>query len=134
MIGKLNHVAIVVPDLRKGADLYRNVLGAQVSEPMPLPQHGVTTVFVELENTKIELLHPLGGASPVSRYLERHPQGGVHHVCYEVTDIMVARDHLCQTGARVLGKGEPSIGAHGKPVLFLHPADFCGTLIELEQA
>ena len=134
MIGKLNHVAIVVPDLQKGADLYRNVLGAQVSEPIPLPEHGVTTVFVELENTKIELLHPLGATSPVSRYLERHPQGGVHHVCYEVTDIMVARDHLCQTGARVLGEGEPRIGAHGKPVLFLHPADFCGTLIELEQA
>ena len=134
MIGKLNHVAIVVPDLQKGADLYGNVLGAQVSEPMPLPEHGVTTVFVELENTKIELLHPLGEASPVSRYLERHPQGGVHHICYEVADIMAARDQLCQTGARVLGGGEPSIGAHGKPVLFLHPADFCGTLIELEQA
>ena len=134
MIGKLNHVAIVVPDLQKGADLYRDVLGAQVSEPMPLPEHGDTTVFVELENTKIELLHPLGGASPVSRYLERHPQGGIHHICYEVADITVARDQLCQTGARVLGEGEPSIGAHGKPVLFLHPADFCGTLIELEQA
>ena len=133
MIGKLNHVAIVVPDLQKGADLYRNVLGAQVSEPMPLPEHGVTTVFVELENTKIELLHPLGATSPVSRYLERHPQGGVHHICYEVSDIRAARDRLVDDGARVLGDGEPRTGAHGNPVLFLHPKDFCGTLIELEE-
>ena len=106
---------------------------SQVSAPQPLPEHGVTTVFVDLDNTRIELLHPLGDASPVARFLERHPGGGMHHVCYEVEDIFAARDHLKEQGARVLGSGEPKIGAHGKPVLFLHPADFCGTLVEIEQ-
>lgn len=133
MIGRLNHVAIVVPDLEAASNLYRNTLGAQVSAPQPLPDHGVTTVFVDLDNTRIELLHPLGDASPVARFLERHPGGGMHHVCYEVEDILAARDHLKEQGARVLGSGEPKIGAHGKPVLFLHPADFCGTLVEIEQ-
>ena len=133
MIGRLNHVAIVVPDLEAASNLYRNTLGAQVSAPQPLPEHGVTTVFVDLDNTRIELLHPLGDASPVARFLERHPGGGMHHVCYEVEDIFAARDHLKEQGARVLGSGEPKIGAHGKPVLFLHPADFCGTLVEIEQ-
>ncbi len=134
MIGKLNHVAIVVPDLAAAARLYRDTLGARVSAPEPLPEHGVTTVFVELPNTKIELLHPLGEDSPIRRFLESHPAGGIHHLCYEVADIHAARDRLKAAGARVLGDGEPRIGAHGKPVLFLHPKDFCGTLIELEQA
>ena len=134
MIGRLNHVAIAVPDLAKAAATYRSVLGAQVSDPLPLPQHGVTTVFVVLPNTKIELLEPLGEASPIRSYLERNPAGGIHHVCYEVDDILAARDRLRREGARLLGDGEPRIGAHDKPVLFLHPKDFHGTLIELEQA
>ena len=134
MIGRLNHIAIAVPDLAAASAIYRNTLGARVSEALDLPSHGVTTVFVELDNTKIELLHPLGPDSPIKAFLERNPAGGVHHVCYEVDDILVARDHLTASGARVLGDGEPSIGAHDKPVLFLHPKDFCGTLIELEQA
>lgn len=134
MIGKLNHVAIVVPDLEAAAGVYRDSLGAQVSEPVPLPEHGVTTVFVSLPNTKIELLQPFGTESPIARYLERNPDGGMHHVCYEVDDIVSARKRLVAAGARVLGDGEPRIGAHGKPVLFLHPKDFCGTLVELEQA
>ncbi len=134
MIGRLNHVAIVVPDLDAACALYRDSLGAQVSAPLDMPEHGVTTVFVELPNTKIELLHPFGDASPVAPFLERNPSGGMHHVCFEVDDIRAARDHLKAAGARVLGDGEPSIGAHGKPVLFLHPKDFCGTLIEIEQA
>jgi methylmalonyl-CoA/ethylmalonyl-CoA epimerase len=133
-IGRLNHVAIVVPELGKAAALYRDTLGARVSPAVALPAHGVTVVFVELENTKIELLEPLGGASPVAQFLERNPSGGMHHVCYEVDDILAARDRLKAQGARVLGGGEPKIGAHDKPVLFLHPKDFCGTLIELEQA
>ena len=134
MIGRLNHVAVAVPDLAAAAQTYRDTLGASVSAPLPLPEHGVTTVFVELENTKIELLHPLGDRSPIANFLESNPAGGIHHVCYEVSDILAARDRLRASGARVLGDGEPSIGAHGKPVLFLHPKDFCGTLIELEQA
>ena len=133
MIGRLNHIAIVVPDLDAASATYRDTLGADVSAPLPLPDHGVTTVFVELENTKIELLHPLGEGSPVAAFLERNPSGGMHHVCYEVSDILAARDRLVADGARVLGDGEPKTGAHGKPVLFLHPKDFCGTLIELEQ-
>ena len=132
MIGKLNHVAIVVPDLSAASDVYRNLLGAQVSDPQDLPSHGVTTVFVNLGNTKIELLFPLGGDSPIAKFLERNPGGGMHHVCYEVEDIHLARDKLRAGGARVLSE-EPNTGAHGKPVLFLHPKDFCGTLIELEQ-
>lgn len=134
MIGKLNHVAIVVADLEAAARLYRETLGAHVSAPLPLPDHGVTTVFVELPNTKIELLHPLGEASPIRRFLEANPAGGIHHLCFEVDDIRAARDRLRAAGARVLGDGEPKTGAHGKPVLFLHPKDFCGTLIEIEQA
>ena len=134
MIGRLNHVAIVVPDLEEAAALYRETLGATVSDPQPLPEHGVTTVFVELENARIELLHPLGEASPIENFLVRNPSGGVHHVCYEVQDIIAARDQLERRGARVLGNGEPKKGAHGKPVLFLHPKDFCGTLIELEES
>ncbi len=133
MIGRLNHVAIVVPDLAAARTLYRDTLGASVSEPVDLPEHGVTTVFVDLPNTKIELLHPLGDNSPIAGFLARNPSGGMHHVCYEVEDIHAARDRLVDKGARVLGDGEPRIGAHGKPVLFLHPKDFCGTLIELEQ-
>lgn len=133
MIGRLNHVAIAVPDLAQASAMYRDTLGAQVSEALALPAHGVTTVFVELPNTKIELLHPLDDASPIARFLERNPSGGIHHVCYEVDDILAARDRLVESGARVLGDGEPAIGAHDKPVLFLHPKDFCGTLIELEQ-
>ena len=133
MIGKLNHVAIAGPDLDAAAAVYRDTLGATVSPPLPLPDHGVTTVFVELPNTKIELLSPLGADSPISPFLERNPAGGMHHVCYEVSDIHAARDRLVAEGARVLGDGEPKTGAHGKPVLFLHPKDFCGTLIELEQ-
>ena len=133
-IGRLNHVAIVVPELAKAAALYRDTLGARVSAPAALPAHGVTIVFVELPNTKIELLEPLGATSPVASFLERNPGGGMHHVCYEVDDILAARDRLKAQGARVLGDGEPKIGAHDKPVLFLHPKDFCGTLVELEQA
>lgn len=133
MIGRLNHVAIVVPDLARAAALYRDVLGAEVSAPLALPAHGVTTVFVSLPNTKIELLAPLGENSPVAGFLARNPAGGMHHLCYEVADIAAARDRLTASGARVLGSGEPEIGAHGKPVLFLHPKDFCGTLIEIEQ-
>jgi methylmalonyl-CoA/ethylmalonyl-CoA epimerase len=133
MIGRLNHVAIVVPGLAAASGLYRCVLGARVSEPCALPAHGVTVVFVELPNTRIELLEPLGADSPVRAFLERNPAGGMHHLCYEVEDIIAARDRLAAEGARVLGDGEPRLGAHGKPVLFLHPKDFCGTLIELEQ-
>ena len=133
MIGHLNHVAMVVPNLDAAARLYRDTLGASVSMPVELPEHGVVTVFVELGNTKVELLHPLGAESPIARFLERHPDGGMHHVCYEVEDIYVARDRLQQDGYRVLGDGQPRVGAHGKPVLFLHPKDFLGTLIELEQ-
>jgi methylmalonyl-CoA/ethylmalonyl-CoA epimerase len=134
MIGRLNHVAIAVPDLEAAAAQYRDVLGAKVSAPQPEPAHGVTVVFVELPNTKIELLHPLGADSPIAAFLERSPSGGIHHVCYEVEDICAARERLRARGARVLGDGEPKTGAHGKQVLFLHPKDFCGTLIELEQA
>ena len=134
MIGKLNHVAIVVPDLAAARALYRQVLGARVSEPQALPAHGVTVAFVDLSNTRIELLEPLGAASPVGAFLERNPAGGIHHLCYEVDDIAAARDRLRAEGARVLGDGEPRLGAHDKPVLFLHPKDFYGTLIELEQA
>lgn len=133
MIGKLNHVAIVVPDLEAAATRYRELLGASVSAPEPLPEHGVTTVFVNLPNTKIELLHPLGEHSPIRKFLESNPAGGIHHLCYEVTDILAARDRLQAAGARVLGDGQPKIGAHGKPVLFLHPKDFFGTLVELEE-
>ncbi len=133
MIGRLNHVAIAVPDLAAAAALYRDILGATVSAPVDLPEHGVSTVFVALSHAKSELLHPLGADSPIARFLARNPGGGVHHVCYEVDDIIAARDRLRARGARVLGDGEPTIGAHGKPVLFLHPKDFCGTLIELEQ-
>ena len=133
MIGKLNHVAIVVPDLAAASALYRDTLGAKVLPPHPLPEHGVTAVFVELPNTRIELLQPLGENSPVRGFLARNPDGGMHHVCFEVSDILEARDRLRATGARVLDDGEPKIGAHGKPVLFLHPKDFCGTLIELEE-
>lgn len=134
MIDRLNHIAIAVPDLDAAAGQYRDVLGAHVSEPQDLPEHGVTVIFVELPNTKIELLHPLGENSPIAGFLERNAAGGIHHVCYEVDDIIAARDHLAEKGARVLGDGEPRTGAHGKPVLFLHPKDFCGTLVELEQA
>ncbi len=133
MIGRLNHVAMVVPDLDAAARLYRDTLGASVSMPVELPEHGVVTIFVELGNTKVELLHPLGAGSPIARFLERHPDGGIHHVCYEVEDIHAARNRLQRDGCRVLGDGEPRVGAHGKPVLFLHPKDFIGTLIELEQ-
>ncbi|WP_414471156.1 methylmalonyl-CoA epimerase [Microvirga sp. M2] len=134
MLGRLNHVAIAVRDIAAASRLYRDTLGAQVSEPDALEEHGVTVVFVSLPNTKIELLEPLGGDSPIGRFLERNPDGGIHHICYEVEDILAARDRLVNSGARVLGSGEPKIGAHGKPVLFLHPKDFNGTLIELEQA
>lgn len=134
MIGRLNHVAIAVPDLAAAVTTYGTTLGAKVSAPVPQPAHGVTVVFVELPNTKIELLHPLGAASPIKSFLDRNPSGGIHHVCYEVDDILAARDRLKAAGARVLGDGEPKIGAHDKPVLFLHPKDFHGTLIELEQA
>ncbi len=134
MIGRLNHVAIVVPDLAAAASRYRDALGAEVSPPLALPEHGVTVVFVELPNSKIELLEPLGANSPVRGFLDKNPSGGMHHLCCEVDDIIAARDRLRAAGARVLGDGEPKIGAHGKPVLFLHPKDFCGTLIEIEQA
>lgn len=134
MIGSLNHVAVVVPDLAAASAVYRDTLGARVTEPLDLPVQGVTIVFVELPNTKIELLQPLGDNSPVAKFLERNPAGGPHHLCYEVDDILSARDQLVAAGARVLGDGEPRNGAHDKPVLFLHPKDFCGTLIEIEQA
>ena len=134
MIGRLNHVAIAVPDLQKAAKTYAGTLGAKVSAPVDQPAHGVTVIFVELPNTKIELLHPLGANSPISGFLERNSSGGIHHVCFEVDDILAARDRLVAEGARILGDGQPKIGAHDKPVLFLHPKDFCGTLIELEQA
>ncbi len=133
MIGKLNHVAIAVPDLNAATALYRDSLGAEVSAPVDVAEHGVTTVFVTLPNTKIELLHPLGEGSPIAGFLERNAAGGIHHICYEVADIHAARDQLVEQGLRVLGDGEPKIGAHGKPVLFLHPKDLCGTLVELEQ-
>lgn len=133
MLGRVNHIAIAVPDLTAATASYRDTLGAKVSQAQALPEHGVTVVFVELENTKVELLEPLGEASPIAAFLEKNPSGGMHHICYEVTDILAARDQLSASGARVLGSGEPKIGAHGKPVLFLHPKDFFGTLIELEQ-
>jgi len=133
MIGRLNHVAIAVPDLEAASAQYRDTLGAKVGAPQDEPDHGVTVVFIELPNTKIELLYPLGEASPIASFLEKNPSGGIHHICYEVDDIIAARDTLKTAGARVLGTGEPKIGAHGKPVLFLHPKDFTGTLIELEQ-
>jgi methylmalonyl-CoA/ethylmalonyl-CoA epimerase len=133
-IGRLNHVAIAVKDLAKAASLYRDTLGAEISPAVPQPEHGVTTVFVNLPNTKIELLEPLGEGSPIAKFLERSPDGGIHHLCYEVDDIGAARAALEARGVRVLGDGEPKIGAHGKPVLFLHPKDLCGTLIEIEQA
>lgn len=133
MIGKLNHVAVVVPDLDAATRLYRDVLGAAVSAPQDLPDHGVRCLFVTLPNTTIELLHPLGANSPIGPFLARNPAGGIHHLCYEVADIRGARDRLKREGARVLGDGEPKTGAHGKPVLFLHPKDFCGVLIELEE-
>lgn len=134
MIGRLNHIAIAVPDLDAASKLYRETLGAKVSEPVDQPDHGVITVFVELPNTKVELLHPLGDNSPIANFLERNQAGGIHHICYEVDDILAARDKLVAEGLRVLGDGEPKIGAHGKPVLFLHPKDMCGTLVEIEQA
>jgi len=134
MIGRLNHVAIAVPDLDAAVAQYRDLLGARVSPPAAQPAHGVTTVFVELPNATIELLEPLGEASPIAAFLERQPSGGIHHLCYEVEDILAARERLLAAGARVLGDGEPKPGAHGRPVLFLHPKDFSGTLIELEQA
>lgn len=133
MLGRLNHVAIAVPDIAAAVDKYSRVLGATVSKPQALPEHGVTVVFVELANTKTELLEPLGEGSPIAAFLEKNPQGGMHHMCYEVDDIIVARDRLKNDGIRILGDGEPKTGAHGKPVLFLHPKDFDGTLIELEQ-
>ncbi len=133
MIGRLNHVAIAVPDLEAAATLYRDTLGAIVSAPVPLPDHGVTTVFVELPNSKVELIHPLGEASPIAAFLERNPRGGIHHVCYEVPDIRAAIHVMQARGMTVIGDGEPSTGAHGLPVVFLHPKDFCGTLIELEE-
>jgi methylmalonyl-CoA/ethylmalonyl-CoA epimerase len=134
MIGRLNHVAIAVRDIAKASEVYRKVLGANVSAAAPQPAHGVTTVFIALPNTKVELIEPLGANSPIAKFLERNPDGGIHHVCYEVDDIVAIRDKLIAEGARVLGDGHPKMGAHGKPVLFLHPKDFCGTLIELEQA
>lgn len=134
MIGRLNHVAIAVPDMEAACATYRNLLGATLSDAVPQPDHGVTTVFIELPNTKIELLEPLGADSPIAKFLERNPNGGIHHICYEVADIHAAARLLIEKGARVLGDGQPRTGAHGKPVLFLHPKDFCGTLTELEQA
>lgn len=133
MIGRLNHVAIAVPDLEAAAAQYRDTLGAEVGAPQDEPDHGVTVIFITLPNTKIELLHPLGEGSPIAGFLEKNPSGGIHHICYEVEDILAARDQLRASGARVLGDGEPKIGAHGKPVLFLHPKDFTGTLVELEE-
>lgn len=134
MIGVMNHIAIAVPDLAAASKVYREMLGAKVSGPIDLPDHGVTTVFVELPNSKVELIHPLGERSPIANFLKNNPAGGIHHVCYEVRDIIAARDRLRASGARVLGDGEPKIGAHGKPVIFLNPKDFLGTLVELEQA
>lgn len=134
MIGRLNHVAIATSDLTSAVDIYEKTLGASVSKPTDLPEHGVTVAFVSLGNTKIELLAPLGKNSPIEKFLQKNPAGGVHHLCYEVDNIIVARDKLIENGARVLGDAEPKTGAHGKPVIFLHPGDFCGTLIELEQA
>jgi methylmalonyl-CoA/ethylmalonyl-CoA epimerase len=133
MIGRVNHIAIAVPDLSSATATYRDTLGAKVSQPQPLPEHGVTVVFVELANTKVELLEPLGESSPIAAFLEKNPAGGMHHICYEVDDILAARDRLQAAGARILGDGTPKLGAHGKPVLFLHPKDFTGTLVELEQ-
>ncbi len=133
MIGRLNHIAIAVPNLEEASQIYRDTLGATVSEPVPLPKHGVTTVFVELPNTKIELIEPLGDESPIASFIEKHPKGGMHHLCYEVDDIYAARDRMLELGANILGSGEPTIGAHNKPVIFMHPKDFVGTLIELEQ-
>jgi methylmalonyl-CoA/ethylmalonyl-CoA epimerase len=133
MLGRINHIAIAVPDITAAAATYRETLDAKVTEPQSLPEHGVTVVFVELPNSKVELVEPLGDASPLLKFLAKHPTGGMHHICYEVDDILAARDRLIARGARVLGDGEPMIGAHGKPVLFLHPKDFFGTLIELEQ-
>lgn len=133
MIGRLNHVAIAVPDLQAAIVQYRDVLGATVGAPQDEPEHGVTVVFIDLPNTKVELLYPLGEDSPIAGFLAKNPAGGIHHICFEVDDILAARDHLITEGARVLGSGEPKVGAHGKPVLFLHPKDFNGTLIELEQ-
>lgn len=134
MLGRLNHIAIAVPDLEAATGMYRNTLGAAVTEPQALPDHGVTVVFVDLGNTKVELLSPLGEGSPITAFLEKNPSGGMHHICYEVDNILAARDRLKAGGARVLGDGNPKIGAHGKPVLFLHPKDLFGTLVELEQA
>jgi methylmalonyl-CoA/ethylmalonyl-CoA epimerase len=134
MIGRLNHVAIAVHDLDSASRVYRDMLGAELSAPLPQPEHGVTVVFITLPNTKVELLEPLGEGSPIAGFLARNPEGGIHHICYEVDDIGAARDRLIAEGARVLGPPEPKIGAHGKPVIFLHPKDFCGTLVELEQA
>ncbi len=133
MLGRLNHVAIAVPNLAAASAIYRNTLGAKLTEPQMLPEHGVTVVFIDVGNTKIELLEPLGVDLPIAAFLAKNPSGGMHHVCYEVPDIVAARDRLKEQGARILGDGEPKIGAHGKPVLFLHPKDFNGTLIELEQ-
>lgn len=133
MLGRVNHIAIAVPDLAAAAASYRDALGARVTDPQALPEHGVTVVFVELPNTKVELLEPLGDTSPIAAFLQKAPAGGMHHICYEVADILAARDRLVAGGARVLGDGNPKIGAHGKPVLFLHPKDFFGTLIELEE-
>lgn len=134
MLGRLNHVALAVPDLAAASAVYRETLGAKVGEPQALPEHGVTVVFIDTGNTKIELLEPLGEGSPIKPFLDKNPSGGMHHLCYEVDDILAARDRLTTSGARVLGDGNPKIGAHGKPVLFLHPKDFAGTLIELEQS
>ena len=134
MIGRLNHVAIAVKDLAAATAVYKKALGATVTEPLPQPEHGVTVVFVTLPNTKIEFLEPLGEDSPIAKFLDKNPDGGIHHICYEVDDLIAARDQLKEQGARVLGDGNPKIGAHGKPVLFLHPKDFCGTLVEIEQA
>ncbi|MCM2432280.1 methylmalonyl-CoA epimerase [Agrobacterium rosae] len=133
MLGRINHVALAVPNLAAAVATYRDSLGAAVSQPQKLPEHGVTVVFIVLPNTKVELLEPLGDGSPIAAFLEKNPSGGMHHICYEVDDIILARDHLIQQGARVLGNGEPKTGAHGKPVIFLHPKDFFGTLIEIEQ-
>jgi methylmalonyl-CoA/ethylmalonyl-CoA epimerase len=134
MLGRLNHVAIAVPDIAAASAVYRDTLGASVSAPQALPEHGVTVVFIDMGNSKVELLEPLGDSSPIAAFLEKNPSGGMHHICYEVDDILAARDRLKAQGARVLGDGNPKNGAHGKPVLFLHPKDFCGTLVELEQA
>ena len=133
MIGNINHIAIAVPDLEKAAARWRDTLGADVSAPLPLPEHGVRIVFVTQPNSKVELMEPLGESSPIAAFLARNPDGGMHHICYEVSDIWATRDQLIDDGARVLGDGKPRTGAHGNPVLFLHPKDFCGTLIELEE-